>query len=85
MHQIHINKPTCTSQAGYFFYIFAAFADFLFKINFFKISFKNTIRVSKGLYPDQGRRSVSADLDLNCLQRFSLDDKSRSWQGILDT
>ena len=33
-------------------------ADFFFKINFSKDSFRNTIRVSNGLGPDQNRRSV---------------------------
>ena len=43
-----------------------------FKINFIqKCSFRNTIRVSNGLDPDQDRDSVSPDLGLNCLQRLS--------------
>ena len=33
------------------------------------------MRVSNGLDPDQDRHSVSPDLSLNCLQRFSADDK----------
>ena len=40
----------------------------IFKINFFKKSFRNTIRVSNGLDPDQDRRSVGPDLGRNCLQ-----------------
>ena len=32
-------------------------------------SFRNTIRVSNGLDPDQDRHSVGPDLDPNCLQR----------------
>ena len=49
-----------------------------FKINFFsKDSFRNTISVSNGLDPDQDQRSVSPDLDQNCLKRLSsADDKS---------
>ena len=43
-------------------------ADFFFKINFFKKNFKDTIRVSISLDPDQARHFVSADLDPNCLQ-----------------
>ena len=31
--------------------------------------------MSNGLDPDQGRRSVGPDLDPNCLQRLSADDK----------
>ena len=39
-----------------------------FKIDFSKKSFRNTIRVSKGLGPDQDRHSVGPDLGPNCLQ-----------------
>ena len=53
-------------------------ADFFFKINFFKASFRSTIRVSNRLYPDQDRRSVGTELGTNCLQRLSEDNKSRS-------
>ena len=42
-----------------------------------KKSFRNTIRVSNSLDPDQVRRFVGPDLDLNCLKRLSADDKSR--------
>ena len=33
--------------------------------------------MSNSLDPDQDRRSVSPDLEQNCLQRLSADDKSR--------
>ena len=33
-------------------------ADFFFKINYFKASFRNMFRVSNSLYIDQGRRST---------------------------
>ena len=46
------------------------------KINFFKKSYRNTIRVSNGLYPDQNRRSVGTDLDPNYLQMIAADKKS---------
>ena len=46
-----------------------------FKINFFKNSFRNTIRVSNGLDPDQDRQNVGPDLGPKCLQRLSADDK----------
>ena len=36
--------------------------------------FKNNIRVSNGLDPDQDQHSVSPDLGPNCLQRLSADD-----------
>ena len=38
--------------------------------------FKNTIRVSDSLGPDQARRFVGPHLDHNCLQRLSVDDTS---------
>ena len=40
-------------------------------------SFRNTIRVSNGLDPDQDRQNVGPDLGPNCLQRLSADNKSR--------
>ena len=46
------------------------------KFAFSKNSFRNTIRVSNGLDPDQDRHSVGPDLGPNCLQRKSADDKS---------
>ena len=42
-----------------------------------KKSFRNTIRVSNSLDPDQARRFVGPDMGLNCWQRLSADDKSR--------
>ena len=45
----------------------------LININFFKNSYKNTIRVSNGLYPDQNRRSVGTELGPNYLQMLSAD------------
>ena len=44
---------------------------------FSKNSFRNTIRVSNSLDPDQARRFVRPDLGPNCLQRLSADDTSR--------
>ena len=41
------------------------------KLNVSKKYLRNTIRVSNGLDSDQERRSVSPDLDPNCLQRLS--------------
>ena len=51
-------------------------ADF-FKTNFSKNSFRNTIRVSNSLDPDQDQRSVGPDLGPNYLQRLSAEGKSR--------
>ena len=45
-----------------------------FKINFFENSFRNTIRLSNSLKPDQARCYVGPDLGLNCLQRLSVGD-----------
>ena len=42
-------------------------------INFFKNSYRNTIRVSNGQYPDQNQRSVGTELGPNYLQRLSAD------------
>ena len=39
-------------------------------------SFRNTIRVSNGLDPDQDRQNVDPDLCPNCLQMLSADNKS---------
>ena len=39
------------------------------KLTFFKKSFRNTIRVSNSLDPDQARHFVGPDLGTNCLQR----------------
>ena len=48
---------------------FFAYADF-FQMNFFsKNSFRNTIRVSYCLDPDQDVHSFNPDLGPNCLQR----------------
>ena len=46
----------------FFFFFFLSSVDFFFKINFFKKSFKNTIRVSNSLDPDQARHVVRPDL-----------------------
>ena len=35
------------------------------------------MRVTNSLDPDQARRFVGPDLDLNCLQRLSADDTSK--------
>ena len=48
--------------------------DFFQTQLFSKNSFRNTIRVSNRLDPDQARHIVGPDLDPNCLQRLSADD-----------
>ena len=49
---------------------------FLFQNKLFKKNFRNTIRVSNSMEPDQGRHSVGPDLGPDCLQMLSSDDKS---------
>ena len=51
-------------------------ADFFQNQLFHKNSFRNTIRVSKGLDLDQNRHSVGPDLGPNCLQKLSADTKN---------
>ena len=46
-----------------------------FKINFFKTSFRNTIKVSNSLI----QKKIVPDLGPNCLQKLSADDTSRQW------
>ena len=44
-----------------------------FKNNFFeKLFFRNNIRMSNSLDPDQDRHSLFPDLGTNCLQRISV-------------
>ena len=42
--------------------LFLSYVDFSFRINFFKKSSRNTIRVSNSLDPDQARQNVGPDL-----------------------
>ena len=51
------------------------------KLTFAKKSFRNTIRVSNSLDPNQARRFVGPDLKPNCLQRLSADDKKTPLAG----
>ena len=50
---------------------------FFFKNKLPKNYFRNTIRVSNSLVPDQVRHIVRPDPGLNCLQRLSADDTCR--------
>ena len=63
-------------HAGYFFMLLLSFADFFINIFFSKNSFKNNIRVSNCLDPDQDGHSFSPNLGPNCLYRLSAEDKS---------
>ena len=55
-------------------------ADLFSKLILSKNSSRKAIRVSNCLDPDQDRHSVGTDLDLNCLERLSLEEKSFCWQ-----
>ena len=57
-----------------FFVICVVF--FFLKFTFQKKSFRNIIRVSNSLDPDQAQHFVGPDLGPNCLQMISADDKS---------
>ena len=60
------------------FHAFLSPADFFFQNQHFrKTSFRNIIRVSNSLDPDQAQRYIGSDLGLTCLQRLSADDTSR--------
>ena len=59
---------------------FLLFAVFFSKSAFLKNFFRNSIRVSNILDPDQARHFLWPDLDPNSLQRVSADDRSR--QGV---
>ena len=67
-------------HAGSFFMLPLASADFFQNKLFQKKSFRNTIRVSNNLDPDQDRHFVGPDLGLNCLQRLSAANKSKGYQ-----
>ena len=58
------------------YHVFWSSADFS-KLTFLKNSFKNTIRMSNSLDPDQAQHFVGPDLGPNCLQKLSADDSSR--------
>ena len=60
-------------------------ADFFSKSTFLKNSFKNTVKVSNSLGPDQARHFVGPDLVLNCLQKLSADDTWRKRDNVKAT
>ena len=62
--------------------IFLAFADFFENLTFSKNSFRNTIRVSNSLEPDQAGCSVWSYLSPSCLQRSAADNKVTHWQRV---
>ena len=64
------------------YFIFVDVCWLFSKSNFSKNYFRNTIRVTNSLDPDQTQRFVRPGLGPNCLQiqYSSADDKSRRWQ-----
>ena len=54
------------------------FACFCHLLNFFKNIFRNTIRVSNSLDPDQARHFAGPDLGLNCLLRLNISRRQKS-------
>ena len=59
------------------FHAFLSSADFFSKSTFSKNYFKNNIRVSNSLDPDQAQHFVRPNLGPNCLQNLSSDNTSR--------
>ena len=59
------------------FHAFLLSADFFSKSTFSKNYFKNNIRVSNSLDPDQAQHFVRPNLGPNCLQKLSSEDTSR--------
>ena len=66
---LHVNNSL---HAEYFSRPLLTSVDFKSKLTF-SFFFRNTIRVSNGLYPDQNRRSVGTKLGPNYLQMLSAD------------
>ena len=63
------------------FACFLLSVDFLLKLTFSKKSFRNTIRVSNNLDPDQARCFFGPDLNPNGLQWLSTEDKKSPLVG----
>ena len=57
----------------------------IFFLTFSKTSFRNIIRVSNSLDPDQARPFVGPDLGPNCLQRLSADDSGLAGKELNPT
>ena len=74
MNIYRINSPCMLGN-------FPCFCCHLFTFFRKKSLYRNILRVSNRLNPDQDRRYVSPDLDSNVLQRLSADDKSHmAWR-----
>ena len=75
----HCNILTLCMQGNFacFFVVCRLFFFFFFLKTFSKQSFRNNIRVSNSLDPDQARCFVGPGLGPNCLQKLSAYDNSR--------
>ena len=67
--------PLTLCPLGNFLCFFCNLLSFFKKKMLSKNSFRNTIRVSNSLDPDQDRRFVHPDLGLKCLQSLSADNR----------
>ena len=71
-HNRHTRGVQVSFHAGSFFVLFYLLsADFFFQNQLFQKSFRNTIRVSNSLDPDQAQHFVEPGLGPDCLQRLS--------------
>ena len=75
-HSLSFGGELTLCMLGNFYMLFCCLWIFFFKSTFSKTSFRNTIRLSNSLDPDQARHYVGPDLGPNCLQRLLADDKS---------
>ena len=53
-----------------------------FQNSFSTDSFRNTVRVSITLDPDQGGQNIGPGLGPNCLQRFSISANNTDMQNV---
>ena len=70
-----VYSDTNSQKLANFFYEFCRLL--IFKIRFFEQYFRNTIRVSNTLDPDQARHFVGPYLGPNCLQMLSADNTGK--------
>ena len=69
---VYLHENTLTLCMLGNFHAFVVACCLFSKLNVSKNSFRNTIKVSNCLDPDQDRHSVGPDLGPNCLQRLSV-------------
>ena len=74
----------CVSHEQLFFKLLLSSADFLFKMKIFKIFFREHYQSVKLVGAISGPTfcpSLGPDMDLNCSQMLSGDDRNRHFQG----